>query len=148
MELDRPAAQRAGMLMRQKREAVTPKMNQEDLGRALGGIPQTTISAYETGTTATIPADVVNRLPGIIGLTVPELLRAMGYELPKERISSWLPDDLLGVLETADAGEKAAIQSQLRGLLAERLTRLAPPAKAPRPKRTRRPRPPQPSSPS
>lgn len=93
-----PGSNQLGNLIRARREAVRPKLSQGELGR-LVGLDQRTISEIETGQTQTLQPGVANQLPGIIGVTMAELVRALGYDLPTRKSS--LDDALLEDLERA-----------------------------------------------
>lgn len=114
-----------GALIRSRRQMARPPISQGLLGD-LVGLDQRSISNIENGEVENVRADVANRMVAVLPVTMPELIRAMGYNLP-ERVN-WLPSDLQGILETAEGEERAAILLTLRGAQTTRAERqgLAP----------------------
>lgn len=103
-----------GTLIRTRREAVAPKLSQAELGRHVG-VDQRTISNIESGVTKTIAPDVANRLVGVLPVTMYELLRAMGYQVPQR--DAKLDETLLEDLERAPEHILSAVRLLLDGWL-------------------------------
>lgn len=80
----------------------------------LPGSSRGAINNVELGITKTVSAEMANELVKILPVTMGELLRAMGYELPGPR-GTTLPERLLSDLEKAPEEVRAAVQLLLDG---------------------------------
>lgn len=89
-------------------------MSQADVARLVPGLTRSALNSIEQGATKSISGDVANELVKILPVTMGELLRAMGYELPGPR-GTTLPERLLSDLEKAPEEVRAAVQLLLDG---------------------------------
>lgn len=101
-----------GELIRARREAVRPKLSQSELGRLLG-LDQRSISDIETGAIHRITPEMANKLPPIIGITMAEIVRGLGFDLPRRKSS--LDEALLEDLERAPEEVLAAARLAVDG---------------------------------
>lgn len=99
-------------LIRTRREGMSPKMSQAELGR-LVGLNQRSISNLETGVVKTVSADVANLLVTVLPITMAELARAGGMEMP--RAHTTVDEDIIEMLETADPQTIASVRLVLLG---------------------------------
>ncbi len=107
-------------LIKRQREAVSPKMSQAELGRLIG-VDQRSVSNIENGVVRSIAPDVANKLPGAIPLTMADLVRALGYDLPAAR--SEISESMTSALETAPEEVLEAVQLLLDGWQAQQRVR-------------------------
>lgn len=99
-------------LIRTRREGVSPKMNQTELGRAIG-LKQQTVANIENGVTQTLSPEVANKLVTVLPITMRELLTALGFTLPA--VHSPVPEDVLDLLETASPETLDAVRALALG---------------------------------
>ena len=98
-----------GALIASRRRPLT----QGELARLVPGWSRTTLGAVELGETKTIPPRVANELVKVIPVTMAELVRAMGYDLPVRQtpLEPWMVE----VLETASETELESVRALLHG---------------------------------
>ena len=106
---------RLALLIRERREGVRPRLSQTDFGRMIG-LDQRSVSNIEVGIVRSLAPDIANKIPGIIPVTMAELVRALGYDLPVRH--SPLAPDIQEGLETAPEPVLAAVRLLLAGLRA------------------------------
>lgn len=90
-------------------------MSQADLGRAVG-LDQRSISNIEVGLVKVVSPEVGNKMVRVLPLTMAELLRAQGWDLPLPH--SAIPADIQEGLETAPEHVRDAVRLTLAGHLA------------------------------
>lgn len=101
-----------GPLIAARRKAAG--LSQTDLARMIPGLTRSALNSIENGATKTISAEVANELVKILPVTMAELVRALGYDLPGPRGTS-LPERTLSDLESAPPEVRAAVQLLLDG---------------------------------
>lgn len=99
-----------GELIKARRQAAA--LTQGDLAR-LVRMSRGAINNIESGDTKTISPAVASALTKVLPLTMAELLRAMGWEIP-ERVTK-LPPGMLEDLEAADPVILDAVRALLLG---------------------------------
>lgn len=100
-----------GALIKARRQAAG--LTQEQLARLVPGIGRAGINAIEQGYTKSLSPDVANELVKVLPLSMPELLRAMGFNLPT--VYTTLDADLLRELEAAPEDVLEAVRLVLAG---------------------------------
>lgn len=101
-----------GPLIKSRCESVRPKMSQAELGRLIG-LDQRSVSNIENGTVKSLTPEVANKLPGVIPITMAEIVRAHGFNLPA--VHSTLDEDMLEALESAPQPVLDAVRLVLDG---------------------------------
>lgn len=89
-------------------------LSQIDVARMIPGLTRTALSSIENGATKTISAELANELVKILPVTMAELVRAMGYDLPGPRGTS-VPERMLNDLENAPDEVRSAVLLLLDG---------------------------------
>lgn len=107
-----------GPLIKSRRESVRPKMSQAELGRLIG-LDQRSVSNIENGRVNSIAPEVANKLPGVIPITMAEIVRAVGFNLPA--VHSRLDEGMLAALESAPQPVLDAVRLVLDGWQAMQL---------------------------
>jgi len=88
-------------------------LTQAELSRMVPGLSRSGINAIEQGSTKTISGELANELVKVLPVSMPELIRAMGFDLPA--IRSTLDDELLSDLEVAPPEVLGAVRLVLDG---------------------------------
>lgn len=91
--------------------------SQADLARLLPGVSRSALNSIEGGTTKTISPVVANELVKILPVSMPELVRAMGFDLPGVR---GVAEDITADLANAPEDVLAAVRLVLNGWRVER----------------------------
>lgn len=81
--------------------------SQADLARLLPGVSRSALNSIEGGTTKTISPVVANELVKILPVSMPELVRAMGFDLPGVR---GVAEDIAADLASAPEDVLAAVR--------------------------------------
>ena len=95
-------------------------LTQQDVAE-MCGVTRSALNAIEQGTTKTIAPDLANKLHDCISVTVADICRAMGYEIPVR--PSPLPGELeeyRHILESAEGLELDGLLLILRGIQTHR----------------------------
>ena len=110
-----------GELIKARRKAAG--LTQAELARLVPGLGRSGLSAIENGATKTVAPDVANELVKVLPLSMPELLRAMGFNLPAVHTS--LDESLLRDLESAPPELIEVVRLLLAGWRSQRVPKPA-----------------------
>lgn len=100
-----------GPLIQSRRKQA--QLTQAELARLVPGLTRSGVNAIEQGATRSISPDIANELVKVLPLSMPEILRAMGFSLPS--VHTRLDEDLLSDLEAAPDEVLAAVRLVLGG---------------------------------
>lgn len=107
-----------GTLLKERR--LLAKMSQDEVADQVKGLTRSGLNSIESGATKTVAADLANGLVGALPVSMPEIVRAMGYNLPTRVAESKLKAEVLALIEKVSGAELVGVRALLRGYLEER----------------------------
>ncbi len=110
------ASNRLGSLLKARRQEAG--LSQADVANLVPGLSRSALNSIEGGATKTASAAMANELVKVLPVTMADLVRSMGFDLPT--LQTPLPEGLMGELEGASEIELESVRALLLGFRAQR----------------------------